>query len=328
MPKHSGGLCAFWSDPPDPFGIRPDIAEHSFIGGNTWILGAVFDQYGESGSSLTPEKVALAQQRTLVFLRAASDMQLAQIAGDLKVRVINWSGHKLPTGYPEGRRMWLNVKFYNGAQQLIAERGRYEPISAVLTTLDTKVYEARFGMDAATAAATNLPAGESFHLALNNVAIKDNRIPPKGFSNSALRRSRQRRSPPPTPTSSTGMTPASPFRPGAAQAVVTLFYQTTSKEYVEFLRDANVTNTTGQNAYDRWVARGKSAPVDMDVLTIPLGSTRIGDLNHDNTVNVNDLLTVIANWGVCPPPNLCQGDATGDNRVDVNDLLAVVTNWG
>ena len=36
---------------------------------------------------------------------------------------------------------------------------------------------------------------------------------------------------------------------------VTLYYQTTSKEYIEFLRDENVTNSVGQELYDAWVAR-------------------------------------------------------------------------
>jgi hypothetical protein len=43
----------------------------------------------------------------------------------------------------------------------------------------------------------------------------------------------------------------------------TLYYQTTSKEYVEFLRDENVTDTLGQQMYDLWEAHGRSAPVAM-----------------------------------------------------------------
>jgi len=42
---------------------------------------------------------------------------------------------------------------------------------------------------------------------------------------------------------------------------VILLYQTTSKEYVEFLRDANTTNSAGQTMYDLWAANGRSAPV-------------------------------------------------------------------
>jgi hypothetical protein len=45
--------------------------------------------------------------------------------------------------------------------------------------------------------------------------------------------------------------------------VATLYYQTTSKDYVEFLRDHNTTNTAGQVMYDAWVANGRAAPVAM-----------------------------------------------------------------
>ncbi|HPM83805.1 MAG TPA: fibronectin type III domain-containing protein [Candidatus Anammoximicrobium sp.] len=40
----------------------------------------------------------------------------------------------------------------------------------------------------------------------------------------------------------------------------TLYYQTTSKEYVEFLRDENHTNAWGQVFYDLWATTDKSAP--------------------------------------------------------------------
>ncbi|HSG27143.1 MAG TPA: T9SS type A sorting domain-containing protein, partial [Candidatus Krumholzibacterium sp.] len=46
----------------------------------------------------------------------------------------------------------------------------------------------------------------------------------------------------------------------ADSVVVTLYYQTTTREYVEFLRDENVTNSTGQDLYNSWSANGKSAP--------------------------------------------------------------------
>ena len=45
--------------------------------------------------------------------------------------------------------------------------------------------------------------------------------------------------------------------------MVKLLYQTASKEYIEFLRDKNVTNTKGLKLYDQWVANGKSTPVVM-----------------------------------------------------------------
>ena len=39
-----------------------------------------------------------------------------------------------------------------------------------------------------------------------------------------------------------------------------MLYQTTSKEYIEFLRDKNETNTLGQELYNLWVANGRSEP--------------------------------------------------------------------
>jgi len=39
-----------------------------------------------------------------------------------------------------------------------------------------------------------------------------------------------------------------------------LYYQTLSKEYVTFLRDANVTNNSGQELYNLWEMFGKSEP--------------------------------------------------------------------
>ena len=35
--------------------------------------------------------------------------------------VTNLTGHKLITGYPEGRRMWLNIKWYDSNNQIIRE---------------------------------------------------------------------------------------------------------------------------------------------------------------------------------------------------------------
>jgi hypothetical protein len=61
---------------------------------------------------------------------------------------------------------------------------------------------------------------------------------------------------------------------------VTLFYQTTSKEYVEFLRDANTTNSAGLDLYNAWVAQGRGAPVAMatDTISVEVTPTGVDDL--------------------------------------------------
>jgi subtilisin family serine protease len=51
---------------------------------------------------------------------------------------------------------------------------------------------------------------------------------------------------------------------------------------------------------------------------------KLGDLNNDGVVNVNDLLRVISDWGLVHTP----ADIDGDGIVNVNDLLIVIQNWG
>jgi hypothetical protein len=49
-----------------------------------------------------------------------------------------------------------------------------------------------------------------------------------------------------------------------------------------------------------------------------------GDVDGSNTVDVNDLLAVIDQWGLTNSPS----DINDDGIVDVSDLLMVVGNWG
>ena len=44
------------------------------------------------------------------------------------------------------------------------------------------------------------------------------------------------------------------------RAEVRLYYQSTSKEFIEFLRDENRTDTKGQEMYDLWNNNGKCPP--------------------------------------------------------------------
>ena len=43
------------------------------------------------------------------------------------LRVVNLTGHKLISGYPEGRRMWLNIVWKDAADATIREDGAYGP---------------------------------------------------------------------------------------------------------------------------------------------------------------------------------------------------------
>ena len=261
MPKAEGLGCIFGE-------YRDDLGMHQFNGGNTWLLNAVRELFPDEETGLDDDSVNASIARTVEMLQNASDIELSQEGSTLKVRVINQSGHKLPTGYPEGRRMWINVRFFDAKDQLIAERGAYDFGTAVLTGADTKVYEAKLGVSPDVAALAGVPVGEGFHFAVNNVWIQDNRIPPRGFSNAGFEA---------VQAAPVGYTYEDgqywddteyTIPTGASSADVRVYYQSASKEYIEFLRDANVTNDAGDVMYNVWVATGKSEPVEMDVGTI------------------------------------------------------------
>jgi len=290
MPTTTGHGCSF--DAP----LRQDLPQHDFAGANTWVLRAVNELYFESETGLTPESVDASIARNESMLARASDMELSSDGSHLTVRVINFSGHKLPTGYVEGRRMWLNVKFYDGSNKLIAERGHYDAANAVLNEADTKVYQRKHGIDSVVAALTGLPVGPSFHLVANNVVLFDNRIPPMGFQNATANM---------FDAGHTGYTYADgqywddtayTIPKGARRAEVSVNYQTTSKEYIEFLRDnANSgSNNPGQTAYDMWVMFGKSAPFVMDSDSINLGCEC--DWNSDGFLSSQDFFDFLSGF--------------------------------
>lgn len=49
------------------------------------------------------------------------------------VRLVNNSGHKLPSGFPS-RRLWLHVRILDASGALVFESGGYEPVAGRLTS--------------------------------------------------------------------------------------------------------------------------------------------------------------------------------------------------
>lgn len=285
MPKTTGTGCDPNFEPP----VRTDLAQHHFLGANTWVLRAVRSLYDDSETFLTDESVNATLARTVQNLKNASDLEVTYGGGTLTARVINQTGHKLPTGYPEGRRMWVNVQFYDFAGALMSESGAYDFETATLSTEGAKVYEAKMGIDESVAAYTGRQAGPTFNLAINHMFYKDNRIPPRGFTNAAFAAA---------DIDHVGYSYADgqfwddtqySVPEGAVRAEVRVYYQTTTREYIEFLRDANTTNTAGQTAYDQWVLHGKSAPVEMDFVSIDLVEPCIADFDLDGGVTPADI---------------------------------------
>ena len=108
---------------------------------------------------------------------------------------------------------------------------------------------------------------------LNDTVYLDNRIPPRGFTNANFE---DIQSPPVGYSYADGQywDDTEYLFPGNTHHVdVTLFYQTTSKEFIEFLRDENTTNSRGDSMYSLWVANDRCPPEEMvsQSYTFPTG---------------------------------------------------------
>jgi hypothetical protein len=195
-----------------------------------------------------------------------------QNSGTLSFRVQNQTGHKLISGFPEGRRMFINVRAYRNGE-LVFEVNPYDGSADTLKGLEYD-YQSGFGLPQPAQLDTEKerhldelvyemhPSSsltgeeETFHFALADNRYKDNRIPPKGFR---IAEAYERLSQPRwhgedapdyfSPAEYAGgydqVTISIPSN--ADRIDVSLYYQTTSREYIEFLRDeinANPENIT------------------------------------------------------------------------------------
>ncbi len=275
--------------------LRTDLPLHDMTGGSTWLPTVLMQTHP---AQVNAAALNAGIDRSRYMLQNAAVLTASQSGEHLTVTVTNDTGHKLPTGYPEGRRIWLNVKFYDPSMSLIAESGAYDPNTGVLShDEEAKIYEIEPAIDETVSGITGLPVGKSFHFVLNSTVVKDNRIPPRGFSNTVF--------------ANFGGAPVNysyddgqywddteyevPI--GATSALVTLYYQSTSKEFIEFLRDENTTTQDGQIMYDLWNDNGKCPPELMEQIQIDLTPTTVpADLDHDLDVDLDDFAIFASYW--------------------------------
>ena len=265
---------------------HPDSGQplHDLTGGNTWITH-ILASLDPNGPVYDPVNLALLDQGPSVLtldlsqgmspkqngaaLKAGSDrarqqLQLAATIkdltynsgnGDISFKVQNNTGHKLISGFPEGRRMFVNIKAYDGSDNLIYEVNPYDysvgtlkglsnsssspPLGAGEVYVDELVYEVHPSSDL---------TGEeqTFHFVLATGRSKDIRIPPKGFdiANAVERlcepwyHNQQRLDYFTAAEYAGGYDDVSlSIASGADLVEVTVYYQGTSREYIEFLRD-------------------------------------------------------------------------------------------
>jgi hypothetical protein len=262
--KGGGQASRFGSKQRDYFVI------HGPVGGSTWVQDAVLHVWPDEG--IDPKAAKLGKKRSLALLKTAASLKVTfETAGRATLRITNLTGHKLPTGYPEGRRMWVNVVFSDAADNTIKEMGRYgtiddtifgEPIQAptLLDPDDTRVYECLPGLSESQAHKYNKQPGKSFHFVLNDIIVKDNRIPPEGFTNAAFKQHLSQPVDAAYPDGQYWDDFELQLPDGCAKVIVRLMYQSVSWEYVKFLAEQNQTDDWGKKLYDAWSQTGKCPP--------------------------------------------------------------------
>jgi hypothetical protein len=205
-------------------------------------------------------------KQQLLLAASINNISYDSATGALSFQVQNQTGHKLISGFPEGRRMFVNIKAYAGGN-LVYEVNPYDEAAGTLKGLD---YPYQPDPDGALSQPQPLGTNEAyvdelvyemhpesdltgesetFHFALATGRHKDNRIPPKGFdiANAAARLC--------DPVYYEGGVNLGTeyftqieydggydavsigIASGADYVEVNLYYQTTSREYIEFLRD-------------------------------------------------------------------------------------------
>lgn len=305
---------------PTPSGTEHPLSGqpvHELTGGNMWVTALLAStltgsaNYSATNASLLKQgpaaltldftqgiplnasallAAASRAQTNLLWASSIGTLSYDFETGSCLFRINNHTAHRLISGFPEGRRMFANIRAF-ARGQLVFEinpydddagtlRGLAGPLSAGSPALapgqayaDELVYEMH-------PSSTNITGeAETFHFALATGRYKDNRIPPRGFR---IAEAAERLCEPvwhgsPSPDYFSAEEYAGGYDqvglalpPGCDRIEIKLYYQTTSREYVAFLRDEiNGTATTltgagagGDAAYliqsDAWFAKLKA----------------------------------------------------------------------
>jgi hypothetical protein len=282
-----------------------DLPVHELAGGNAWVPQVLKGEYPALGRPAAFDATTTWAEQMLASAASVMVSAPALIQGGsalaFDVRVTNHTGHKLPTGYPEGRRMWLDVAVRDGLGAVLWRSGAWDPATGALASdPQLKVYEVKPGIwnhnGSGECDTADLGGGPLFHFVLNDCIALDNRIPPAGFSGMSDLETRPVNYTYPETSPGSGIlvhwddtgysVPIPVGATGPLSVEATLQYQTASDGYVGFLRDEAVTYgfpddciprstgpvamSRGELAYDLWSNYERAPPVAMAVDAAPV----------------------------------------------------------
>lgn len=263
---------------------------HDLLGANRFMLN-VLKEDAAPGFESAAFDLAISQLDEFVRTSATLEVtppesvDLVEGLNGLTVRVTNETGHKLPSGYSEGRVMWIEVVGrYN--DEVVVSSGLWDQESASIQDDDSvRRYEG---------IAQNFATGTRNHLLLNNHWIEDNRIPPRGLTQHpdtdpvGDRYTLQGDGTWPHWDEVSYALPGAPDVQDATpadasddqlQVSVRLLYLINTRSYIELLADDNTTTEVGTELAARFEALGWAAPVVLaeQELSIPISGFGGGD---------------------------------------------------
>ncbi len=281
-----------------PTGAR----RHDLVGANRFVLAILKDLYGSGGANEVYDVwFDLSMDRMDELLRTSATLEVvAPTAVDLSrgidiwsVTVTNETGHKLPTGYSEGRIMWIEVVArYHG--NTVYSSGQFDQILGIQQDEQLRTY---------VAIAEESSTGAELHLLRNDRWVLDTRIPPRGLT--------QHIETDPVGTryvlQGDGTWPNSDthayaFLPrddvvdatpedasdDTLELSTRLLYLVNTPEYIEFLAAENRTNEAGNVVLELFEARGGAVPVELASWTASIPVTGLAMPVLDTTAGVDE----------------------------------------
>lgn len=177
--------------PPAHQVLRTPYWKHEFVGGNVYMLNLLknnIDSLGITASAENFDSTIARAEKNLT--EKAIELQVSELfendSLNIFVKITNKAGHKIPSGIPF-RRMWIHLKVEDAMNNVIFESGNwdssgeivginsdYEPHYDVIRSQnEVQIYEGVM-IDVDGNVTNRLLRASQF--------IKDNRIPPMGFT--------------------------------------------------------------------------------------------------------------------------------------------------
>lgn len=179
------------SIPPTHQVYRSPFWKHVFVGGNVYMLRMLKDNIQPLGLTASAENfdstiVRAEENLTKKAIEIYITTTYQNDSLNVFVKIENKAGHKIPSGIPF-RRMWIHIKVTDPTNNVVYESGNYDELGEI-TGLDAD-YEPHYDLitdenqiQIYEGVMVDVDLAVTNTLLRASQYIKDNRIPPKGFT--------------------------------------------------------------------------------------------------------------------------------------------------